>query len=780
MGESNIYKDDGRWRRQTRTIMASALLLGGLSGCGGGEGDAGTNPNTPAPSPVGKVTAVDGFGVVRPSVATRIDLSAFARGPNATLTAMSSQQEGCQATNLSGLSAELTNDSGLCEYTYTVSNSDSNDSAALNVLASSKASPVLPPLSQTMMLGTGDATYDLGVLLGSDWPADYSLDPDSLEVQGGTTQGTVTANGNVLTYTPPSTPDWNRIVFILKHPDKPDEDALGTLYVTVSDASNQAPTIGEPKYDHQAQTGSDVIAHQTVTLDLATLPNLNIVDPEGEDWQLVEVQSYSASVVPVNPTSVTNKQFTFTAGSLGEHIVSYIVGDHKAGFTSGLIKVMVGADERAKTWADINVGEQTYKATPLYSDVTSKGIIAEGVWDTGVSNTIGAVSGVSALQYCSNGTHLASKSELDALRTTPEADSERKKYPVQRDYIVINGANYLTYNLQTGATAPYVSGSQYAICVTDTKTMMSYVPKDTVYGTNTGLSDDKWWPLGTLTSTGGVQGNPVVIDSTDIGPASLSDANVRLNPAGCPDGTCVLEVQGDPTRYGNMIVQLTNAANPDKTISIGPLTLLQNARVVALRNVVNASDPENNSANTVVVTVVDKDNNPVADTQIKLKHTVSSRDVTVTPGNEEAVATSRLGEITMFLRTSKYGEYVLTFPDDAVVGGLPTEEGYRFTFKTCIEGKCFSDATSLLSWDDANDKCVALGGQLPTISELKTLYQYYPNGQLATSLGFITTEEYWSSTIQESNNYQTMHPRTGVITDEPRTNRNVYVCVWYL
>ncbi|MGN5073613.1 hypothetical protein ACTG2C_01115 [Aeromonas veronii] len=363
MNEHNEYRRGG-WRHRAHSVMVTMLLLAGLAGCGGGEAGGGSG-NAHDPSPVGRVSAVDGFGVARPNVPTRLDLSAFARGPGATLTAISSQQKGCGAANVvSGLTVELTSESGLCEYSYTVSNADSDASAAIYVLTSNVASPVLPPLSQTLMLGTGSAVYNLATLLGSDWPAGYSLDASSLKVQGGTEQGTVTASGNELTYTPPNTPDWNRIVFILKHPGRPDEDVLGTLFITISEASNQPPTIGEVKYDYKAQTGNAVTAQHAVTMDLATLPNLNIVDPEGEAWQLIEVQSYSASVVPVAPNSVTNKQFTFTANTLGEHVVSYIVGDHRAGFATGLIKVVVGPDERPKTWGDIIMGAVTYRATP--------------------------------------------------------------------------------------------------------------------------------------------------------------------------------------------------------------------------------------------------------------------------------------------------------------------------------------------------------------------------------------------------------------------------------
>lgn len=672
-------RNDSRWPCRARIGVAVALLLGGLSGCGGGGGDDGsdTGANSPTPSPVGQVTAVDGFGVVRPGVATRVDLSAFVRGPEAALTSINSEQPGCRANAVSELSVEVTNESGLCEFTYKVSNQNSDASAVINVLASSASSPLLPPLSQTLMLGTGDATYDLQVLLGADWPAGYSLDPNSLEVQGGTVQGTATASGNSVTYTPSTSPDWNRIVFILTNPAKPGEDALGTLYVTVSDSTNQAPVIGQSKYDYNAKTGNSVVTQQLVTLDLATLPSLNITEPDGDEWQLVEVQSYSASVTPVDPNSVTNKKFTFQAGLIGEHIVSYIVGDHRAGFTAGLIKINVGADEHPKTWANITVGAVTYHATPLYSEVINQGVIAEGLWDNGVSNTIAGVSNVGGSAYCRNGKRLATKAELDTLRATPAADTERNKYPVQRAYLASNGmGGYLSYNLETGADAPYTTGTNlYVMCVSTAGGMM-YVPHaDPIgYGMNTGLSDTNWHSLGVVTSAGGVQGGPRLLSSNSIGGTPLSDGNLRLEPAGCPEGTCSLDVWGDPTQYGNgMQVEVTNAANSTEKLSIGTLTLLQNARVTAARAGVNDSLANGVATNTVIVTVKDKENNLVVNTNVKLKYSVNpSANVTIAPASGSIVKTNSNGEAILSLKATMDGNYTITFPNDAVLGGLVT------------------------------------------------------------------------------------------------------------
>lgn len=760
-----------QWQRFARSGLMAALLLGGLAGCGGGDGDSDSTDSSAPPSatpPVSQTIALDGFRAVRPGVTTRVDLSTFVRGTGTTLSAMDSEQAGCSASNLSGLSADVISDGGLCEFTYQVSGQSGDASATLNTLASDKASPVIPPVSQTMTLAEPNKAFDLTALLGADWPAGYNLDPASLVVQGGSAQGTATASGNVLTYTHPGEAVWNRILFTLTDPAKPGEDAFGALYVTVSDSANQPPTIGEPKYDYSAQNGS-VVTFQEVTLDLATLPGLGIVDPEGGEWQLVEVQSYSAEVNPVDPNSVTNKQFKFQAGAVGDHIVSYIVGDHEAGFAMGLIKIKVGAAESPKTWNNITIGDKTFQATPLYSEVINRGVMAEAVYDDVVANNVAGVTGAAAKSYCSNGNHLATNDELELLRAN--GGTELPKYPVERTYVTYDNAGQpLTYELFTGVTAPYdpaSSPTQYVICVSDSAAM-SYTPNTTVYGLDTGLSDSAWWALGTLVSDGGA-GNPVVTVSTNIGSAPLTNANVRLNPAGCPLGTCKIEVRGNPAEYGDMTVRVANAANTATTLDIGPLKLLQNAKASGARLVTNNSPADGSSANTVVVSVTDKDNLPVVSTDVKFKYTVSPTSITIVPGscddpvNCVATTTDGNGDATLSLTTSTAGNYTLNLPADASVWGLPTAivaqadcdgAGQPGTGIDLPGIGCFrQDDGALRTWSDASAYCSSLGGgySLPTVEQLQALYVAYPYSQINTIFGWnIFTSGYWSS-MQASN-----------------------------
>ncbi|WP_161785135.1 hypothetical protein [Aeromonas hydrophila] len=667
-----------------RTFI-SLLLTSFLIGCGGNE-EGNNSYSLIPPSPVDSITVVDGFGAVRPDTATRVDLAAFVRGQNATLTTLTSEQTGCNATGLSGLTAEvLVDGTGLCQYTYIASNGNSTATASLNVLASSKASPVLSPLSQAMTLGSGSVNYDIQALLGSEWPSGYSLDVTSLIVQGGSEQGSVIGSGNTITYTPPTTPDWNRVVFILKNPSRPDEDALGTLYITVSDAINQAPVIGTPKYDYKAQTGATIVTFENSTLDLGTLTNLNISDPEGEVWQLIEVQSYSATVAPVDPTSVTNKQFTFTAGTIGSHIVSYIVGDHQGGFAMGVMNINVGPRENPKSWSDLTIDDITFYATPLYSEAFERGVIAEGIWDSRVKNTIAGMTGSQASAFC-NGSRLANQSNMDKLRLYTPLSSELVAYPKDRDYIISNtgGLSYLKYNLLDGSTETYIPGvtdNQYVICIKyATDGNMSYTPiaNAVMDGyTNTVISDGTtWWPIGVVTSDDEIS-TLTLTESTNAGsnPVPLNERNFRLNPTRCSGG-CLLEAFGSIDVYGIASINLESAVDNTKKLDIGPVTFWQNAKLTGLRSYLNNRPADGVSKNSIWVTLQDKDGNSLEQwSQVRLTYSTSpSANVTIDPPLQDGGTTftvNRQGEIMLSLTYLEESGGSVELTVNPVVSGLP-------------------------------------------------------------------------------------------------------------
>lgn len=172
-------------------------------------------------------------------------------------------------------------DATLCQYRFSASTGSAQMAGTLSVLATRASTPVLEPLSAAMTVSDRATSFDVVALYGGNLLAGYTLKEDSVMVQGGGAQGVATQVGNIITYTQPGSADWNRLVFALSNPAKPDEGILGTLYVTVSEAANQAPTISNTKYNYSdtANGNPPILAFQKVTLDLASPKSLSIADP---------------------------------------------------------------------------------------------------------------------------------------------------------------------------------------------------------------------------------------------------------------------------------------------------------------------------------------------------------------------------------------------------------------------------------------------------------------------------------------------------------------------
>lgn len=697
-----------RWEGASKenAKRARALLLAlGLTGCGGGdEGGSGGGDSPLPPSPAEQVQVVDGFSVAKPNERTQLDLSAFVRGRGATLTSLTSEQPECGAGSVSGLTAEVNiSDTTLCQYRFSARSSGSAEGVAtLSVLATLAATPVLEPLSAAMTLSDTAKAFDVVALYGASLPAGYNLKAGSVVVQGGTVQGAATQSGNVITYTQPGAADWNRVLFTLEDPTKPGEDILGTLYITVSETANQAPTISNAKYDYSAPgnanagTNYPIVTFQQVTLDLANLKNLTIKDPDtvtatppSGEWQLIEVQSYSASVASAFPSDTSNKKFTFQAGTVGQHIVSYIVGDHEGGYRMGQMSITVGPKEQAKDWANIDLvtpGLRFY-APPLFSEIksgVSPEFVIEPVWDAaangGTGNTIGAVGNLAATAYCS-GKRLPKQADLDTLRSaTGMPASELAKYPKARPYLISDaaGTTFQTYNLTDGSVAAYMTGTTpnpYVVCVGDHGLSYIATPNTPYVGmANTVVSDGTWQTIGTVNSGGGTTGaSPTLFGTpTNAGPGSLGVGNFRLTPGSCAGGTCTLDAKGASDEYGTATAQIANAVMTSNTFNV-PTTFLQNAQVTAASATTDSAKADGADANIITLILKDKAGNAVpSGTPVTLSYSTSTTPAftpNITPASGASVNVNASGQVAINIKSNTVGAVTLTNP--MVVGGLP-------------------------------------------------------------------------------------------------------------
>lgn len=741
-----------------RLGRVSALLLAfSLASCGGGDdGGDGSNNSPLPPSPVTQVQVVDGFSVAKPNTRTRLDLSAFVRGRGAELNRFTSEQAECGTGGVTGLTAEVDiSEAALCQYRFTARTGSSEGTATLSVLSTLAATPVLEPLSAAMTLADSSKTFDLEAMYGDSFPGEYELKVDSVSVQGGTVQGNATANGNSITYTQPGSPVWNRVLFILHNPSLPDEDMLGTLYITVSESANQAPTINNIKYNYSdiANGNPAIVTFQAMTLDLVNLGNLTINDPDGKQWQLIEVQSYSASVVSTNPDDVTNKRFNFQAGTVGEHIVSYIVGDHDGGYRMGLINIYVGPKELPKDWVNIDLvddGKRFY-APPLYSEIkslVSHEYIIEPVWDADANgnagNTIGAVGNLAATAYCS-GKRLPTQADLDALHAAIGAPAtELAKYPKARPYLISDatGTTFQTYSLTSGDVTPYVAGASpnpYVMCVTDHGLSYTPTPNPQYIGMlNTVISDGTWQEIGAVSSVGGTaSANPTLFGSpTSEGNGELKDTNFRLTPESCTGGSCRLEAQGASDEYGVATAQMANGVITTKTLTV-PVTFLQNAQVTAVSVTMNNAPPSGIHANQITLTLTDRLGNEVPEgTQVMLKYDVTTTAIftpAIVPASGESVVVGPGGTVVLDIKSNTLGTVTVSNP--SVVGGLPpTSIEADVTFDYLPTPAPFiKPDEQLRTWAEAKKYCEDMipTASLPTPEQLQELFVSATSATLA-------------------------------------------------
>ncbi|WP_434144939.1 hypothetical protein [Photobacterium leiognathi] len=240
-----------------------------------------------------------------------------------------------------------------------------------------------------------------------------------------------------------------------------------------------------------------IYAGETATIDLTVLHGIGIEEPDGQEWQLIDVQSYSATVTPTNPNSVTNKSFNFSAGTVGEHYVSYIIADHFGGYSSGLIKIKVSAKENPVTWGEIVSNGKTFTAPPIYSQAVNKGLNVSAQWDEGVKNTVAGFGQNTGTLYCDTIGVLPSVADLAALRqnTDTVVSDELGKWPKGQSYLAENGSTVIGYDLQTGVSQAYNPSTPYYVsCIENSQFGLQMT-------TYTVVANDKRVPVAKVTKT---------------------------------------------------------------------------------------------------------------------------------------------------------------------------------------------------------------------------------------------------------------------------------------
>ncbi|QDO83204.1 hypothetical protein FM037_08150 [Shewanella psychropiezotolerans] len=438
------------------SVLASALLL---TACGGSDSsDTTTTPDVP-PISQAPVSARDGFNVVTPNEPGYVDLSSLIEsgvaGAKVTGVYLESSQGSGQCGEVS--TDDLASDQGfsvtvegaaICEYGYEVESvalagqTKTRARAKVMVASSAGGAAVLPPISIAMAIDDLPRVTDIKAELEAkgSFPTGYILSENFSVLGDGYV--TMVATDFSITYRAEAE-GVSRVVYALESvdPDAPDIK-MGTLDYAVSDSLNNAPTASSFAYN------ADEI-NTSYEIDLSA--DNHIDDSDGDGLQLVEVQSYTATVAAKDPNDLSNTVLTFTSLVGGKHYVTYVVSDQHGGFATGIIEVSVANQDQMARWSDIENDQLLFTApqTKFEMDIEAAAATYQGNWiDTGYTPNISmsTFSSVGAEAYCATRGRLPTVAEIQDLYNV-KSPASSYSWPMGQGYLALDGTSFSVVSL---------------------------------------------------------------------------------------------------------------------------------------------------------------------------------------------------------------------------------------------------------------------------------------------------------------------------------------------
>ncbi|MGF1748546.1 Ig-like domain-containing protein [Vibrio cionasavignyae] len=265
----------------------------------------------------------------------------------------------------------------VCEYNYTVRSLEDDDTLArATIIAATEETIILNLITSITNVNT-EYKIDIKAELGSDFPTGYKLTNDFTLLGGGVISSVDSENASF--YFSSSTAGFVRIIYTLASTVDEKKLLVGTIDVSISDSSNNAPVANRDSVE-SATFSIDK------TIDVASM----VTDPDKDDKiQLLAVFSNTAKVALVDKHSLTNTKFSFSPDSGGDHVVSYIVTDHNGGFDIGTIAVKVklpllgrtGDSNGSVTFPELSEDGIRLSNVGSTGNVTDNPLLLKGVYD---------------------------------------------------------------------------------------------------------------------------------------------------------------------------------------------------------------------------------------------------------------------------------------------------------------------------------------------------------------------------------------------------------------
>ncbi|MFA0506657.1 Ig-like domain-containing protein [Vibrio sp. 10N.222.54.B12] len=473
--------------------LAFAVTLG-LVGCGGGGDGGESSTGQSSETQLATVSAQNATYSTGYSELFEVDLSSKVFSSTGGGFALSevevlSNDNSCQVESITETGFVIqASDTKVCDYRYHVtprilspmgrvaeapmamsnnsSGEDSNSAIARIAVSSDPSSTELVPVSATTLINE-DVSVSLkseldkvGFTLGDE----FVLTELTLPYARSSSVKINDTDDQVLEYTPPQGfTGIDRVLYTF-------EDSgnglvlMGVLDIAVGYEANQGFTINDPiEYPDAVNVSTEI------EIDISEF----VTSDDGDDYQLVYVNTFNAEAASKDPQNTGNKKIVFQASKPGYHYISFAVSDHNGVYDMGLIRVEVVDPNQSGKWGDIPYLADVFTAPLTAVDAANQGLAYDAkLSDTAYSPAID-MAGVrypTAVEYCQqSGASLPTVEELSQMGTNINVQTLHN-WPADYTYLayddVAEEAKWVDLSdsgsVQTGALSP--TGYYYATC----------------------------------------------------------------------------------------------------------------------------------------------------------------------------------------------------------------------------------------------------------------------------------------------------------------------------
>ncbi|HIF9203967.1 TPA: Ig-like domain-containing protein [Photobacterium damselae] len=360
----------------------------------------------------------------------------------------------------------------VCDYNYTIT-SDNNEYQLTGDLAGYSRVLISKKPNESKLIPFGIVAYegqkttinikDELVKVGEDPHVldGYTLSPD-IVMTPDSKGTTVVTPSNEIEYTPAAGFEGN-VTLSYTLSDTSGDLLAGSIIVTVTNTASTGIEIDEKI------TFPDLVEISTdKEIDISKY--VHGIDPATpNDFQLIYVNAFDATVKLKDPTDYQNKAFIFNADKIGSYYVNAVVTDHRGGYDVALIKVNVTDSSVTKGWGDIPLGTLVYSAPLTYIDTISMGIDISGSnYDSTVNMDIATFNYTQAFNYCRTRGRLPTETELNNLYHKKPPAKDPQNWPVGHKYWTDKEA--FVFDLNTGKKENSTTPKRYYVtCVSKGK-----------------------------------------------------------------------------------------------------------------------------------------------------------------------------------------------------------------------------------------------------------------------------------------------------------------------